>query len=815
MPAATLTTTRRLALAGMFAGLAWASGYVESIPNFELLTVIVFVGGWVLGPAWGAIPGALGEFLFTAINPYGLAHPLVVASQVIGMALSGVAGGVLGRAGMTNPRMRWIAVLLAGIVITFVFDALTNLASGIAYGQMATTLKLAIPFALAHIGTNAALFGTVGVLLVNALERTRRSLLTAALLVLLCVPASAQTPVSPAPIPVAAPTPADSLAKPARTPSEMSASPQDSIGYRDATRSQAPTLWGLGPAHLLRRDDGTLATALMKEGGFSERFADDRGSAEPLGRFGLAGANRVLIDWLGLPLTGVGARSGETLRVPWNAVATLEGPRLPVSSTEPYRGELGAVTLAPYDGIRRHPRVEGWASLGDPSMTANGFSAAGRTHRWDGFLTVDASTLTPLEPAGPEGHHSLATRLAFADGYWTITGTYRVSRQSIEDLVPRYENRDGEGGALDVVRQLAGGNQASLRIERTADAVEDFTDPLGPTVQRGKGGRATLRVDGAHDTFAAFTYGQETLESEGTVPFDRRRANLWWGTAGTTRELGTAWTAKASLGAGNYGGGAVDVAPSLLVESDPAREIAWWGGVARGLTAALDARVTDADGDTVRGDPPIARSSTWLAGVGLVKRAGWDRTGGSWRDPAPRGALTLRTAAWAGRATPSTDPTRALLAGEGIEQPAFVDPGATKFVAWTGNARWSPWLGITFDGGGHAIGREVPGFVTPFDPELRGYGTVEGRHRFGDDGPDARVAATMEWIGPRNGPGLPAATRFGLTGGLILDEFEIHAHWQNLAGSNRVLPVDDPVLGGPLEASESRFRIEVRWTFWD
>jgi len=800
----------------MFAGLAWASGYVESIPNFELLTVITFVGGWVLGPRWGAIPGGLGELLFSTINPYGLAHPLVLASQVVGMALSGVAGGALGRADVKNARARWVLVVLAGIAVTIVYDLLTNVASGIAYGQMATTLKLAIPFTLAHVGTNAALFATVGVLLVNALERTRRSLLAALFLIMTCTGvAQAQTPVEPSPTPVAPPPPADSLAKPQRTPAEMSAAPDTSVAYRDLSRSLPPTLWGLGPSHLLRRDDGTLAVALTREGAFSERFADDRGSAEPLGRFGLAGSNRVLIDWLGLPVTGASARSGETLRVPWNAVATFEGPRLPVSSVEPYRGELGAVTLEPFTPVRRHPRVEAWASLGDPSMTENGFSAAGKTHRWDGFLAVDAATLSPLEPLGPEGHHGFATRLAFADGYWTVRGTYRVARQSIEDLEPRYENRGGEAGALDVEKELGSGARASLRLERTQESFDDATEALGLTAQRGKGGRATARLDGTlggRDAFAAFTYGQETLESEGTVAFEKRRANLWWGTTGIEAHVGDAWIAKGSLGAGSYGGDGFDVAPSLLLESDHTRATAWWGGVARGLTAALDPRFTDADGDTV-GD--VTKSSTWLLGVGLVKRAGWDRTGGSWRDPAPRGALTLRTAVYAGRATPSFDPPRDPLAGPAIEAPTNVEPDPTKFVAWTGNARWSPRTGLTLDGGAHAIARELSGFVQPGDPELRAYGTIEGRHRFGDDGPDARLSGTVEWIGPRDPFDLPAATRFGLNGGVVIDEFEIHARWQNVGGSNRLLPVPDPLTSEPLEAAESRFRVEVRWTFWD
>jgi len=710
--------------------------------------------------------------------------------------------------------------------VTFVFDLLTNLASGAVYGQWRATMLAALPFAAIHIGTNAALFATVGVLLVNALERTRRSLLAAAIVcaALLALPcaARAQAPVSPVPTPAAPPVPADSLKKPANLPPDAVAGPADSIAYRDLARSQPPPLWGDGPAALLRRDDGSLSGALTHESGFVERFADERGSAEPLGRFGLAGSNRVLIDWLGLPLSAIGAVGGETPRVPWNAVARMEGPRLPVSATEPFRGELGAVTLTPFAAVPRHPRVQAWASLGDPAQTGNGFTASGRLRRWDGFLAVDAATLAPLQPLGPEGHHSLASRLAFDDGLWKFAATYRVSRQALESSTaeagePRFENRRGEGGALELVRTLSGAARAGLKIERTADAFDDES-ALGPTSQRGKGGRATLRYDtapGGKSAFAAATYGRESLVSEGTVAFDRREANLWWATAGGMMDLGEAWRAKGAVGAGKYGDGPTEVAPSLLVETQGDDPTQWWGGVARGLSAAIDPRLLDVDGVPVPGDPPIARRSTWLLGVGLTKRADWDKGGASWRGPAPPGALTVRTAAWAGRGTPAFDPTRYLLAGESIERPDDVDPGAIRFVAWTGNARWSPWSGITLDGGAQALAREVPAAVVPYDPELRAQGTVEGRHRFGEAGPDARLAATAEWLGPRNGPGLPAMTRFGLAASVIVDEFEVRARWDNFAGSNRLLPLGDPFLTGLLAAEEGRLRVEVRWTFWD
>jgi len=823
VPGDTLATTRRLALAGMFAGLAWGAGYVDSIPNLEFLTVILFAAGWVLGPGWGALAGALGEFLYSAINPYGsgLMHPLVLASQVAGMALSGVAGGVLARIAPPQPWARAFAVVCAGIAVTLVFDLLTNLASGAVYGQWRATLWAALPFTAIHVGTNAALFATVGVLLVNALERTRRSLLPAAIVctfaLVLPGAAHAQAPVTPVPTPAAPPVAADSLKKPANLPPDAVAGPADSIAYRDLARAQPPPAWGDGPAALLRRDDGSLSGALTHEGGFVERFADERGSAEPLGRFGLAGSNRVLIDWLGLPLSGIGAVGGETPRLPWNAVARMEGPRLPVSATEPFRGELGAVTLEPYASVPRHPRVQAWASLGDPAQTGNGFTASGRLRRWDGFLAVDAGALAPLEPLGPEGHHSLASRVAFDDGLWKFAATYRVSRQALESLEPRWENRKGEGGALELARTLPGEARAALKFERTADALDDES-ALGATTQSGKGGRATLRYDTApaeKTAFGAVTYGRESLESGGTAAFDRREANLWWATAGGAMDLGEAWRARGALGAGKYGDGPTEIAPSLLVESRADGTTSWWGGVARGLSAAIDPRLLDSDGVPVPGDPPVARRSTWLLGIGLTKRADWDKSGGSWRGTAPPGALTIRTAAWAGRGTPAFDPTRFLLAGESVERPDYVDPGAIRFVAWTGNARWSPWSGVTLDGGAQALAREVPAAIVPFDSELRALGTVEGRHRFGVAGPDARLAASAEWLGPRDGPGLPAMARFGLAAAVIVDEFEVRARWDNFAGSNRILPLADPFSAGNLAAEEGRLRVEVRWTFWD
>jgi hypothetical protein len=510
-----------------------------------------------------------------------------------------------------------------------------------------------------------------------------------------------------------------------------------------------------------------------------------------------------------MPLTGVGAIAGETQRVPWAAASALEAPRLPVSATEAYRGELGAVVVTPFEAIAHHPRVEGWAQTGKPGTTHAGFGAAGAVRKLRGFLAVDAASQAALAPLGPEGDHGIQARASWSDARWSASGAYRSAPVALEDGRGRFERRRGEGGTARVARVLGFGT-AALTLERTAESFASEGDLLGRTAMRGNGGRATLRLEPkAAPVFAAVTWGRETLESEGNVAFDRRAATLLWADAGGTLALGT-WSARAALGAGRYGDGKTDVAPSLLLESAVSAPMRFWAGAARGLTAQ------PSNVDTL---PGVLRSSTWLAGLGVTRRSRFWADGGSWRGPLPRGALSARAAVYAGRSTPGSDPARFLFAGEAAENAALEPRGeATKFLAATLTGNYAPWTGLSLDLGGHVLGRSLDGALFPSDPEARAYLTVEGRHRFGADGPDARLGATGTWIGPRvDTPAgdLPAATRLGIFAGVIVDEFELRASWGNLAGTNRLLPLTDPETAAPFRADEKRLRIEARWTFWD
>jgi hypothetical protein len=138
----------------------------------------MFSAGLLLGARDGALTAALTELVFSLLNPYGPALPLITLAQVLGMAVAGAAGGVLGAADLGGlPAVpRAIALALAGAVVTLFFDLATNLATGVLFGQMKLTLLGGIPFALVHIGTNVALFVAIGTPLAGALRHYRSRL---------------------------------------------------------------------------------------------------------------------------------------------------------------------------------------------------------------------------------------------------------------------------------------------------------------------------------------------------------------------------------------------------------------------------------------------------------------------------------------------------------------------------------------------------------------------------------------------------------------------------------------------------------------
>jgi hypothetical protein len=171
-------SSRRLSYAALMVAAGLTGVYAEQIPNFEVLTLVVFCSGVLLGARDGAWVGALSELVYSVLNPYGMAHPLVTAAQVTGLALAGVAGGLAVKVGVPgwSPPVRAVWLAVAAFCVTAIFDLLTNVAGGVVYGQMKLTLAGGIPFALIHIGTNVMLFAAIGTPLTSVFAHYRSRL---------------------------------------------------------------------------------------------------------------------------------------------------------------------------------------------------------------------------------------------------------------------------------------------------------------------------------------------------------------------------------------------------------------------------------------------------------------------------------------------------------------------------------------------------------------------------------------------------------------------------------------------------------------
>lgn len=146
----------------------------------ELFSVAVFLSGMIVGTAWGIWVGAAARLVFSVANPYGPPHPWVLAAQVVGAALLGAMGGVARRAlaggAFRSPAASTALLAAFGFLGTAVYDLLTNLAQGVAFGAPRATIALAVVPSLQHIASNTAIFAAIGGLASPWLRRDPRLL---------------------------------------------------------------------------------------------------------------------------------------------------------------------------------------------------------------------------------------------------------------------------------------------------------------------------------------------------------------------------------------------------------------------------------------------------------------------------------------------------------------------------------------------------------------------------------------------------------------------------------------------------------------
>lgn len=152
--------------------------YTPRPPNFEVQTVGVFCSGVLLGARGGCVVGVLTMLVYSLLNPYGSAHPVVTLAQVLGTVPAGIAGGVFAAMGLAarRPATRAGVLAVSGLLLTAWYDLVTNVGTGLLLGQVRVALWGGIPFALWHIASNTALFALLGTPLVAVFARYRARL---------------------------------------------------------------------------------------------------------------------------------------------------------------------------------------------------------------------------------------------------------------------------------------------------------------------------------------------------------------------------------------------------------------------------------------------------------------------------------------------------------------------------------------------------------------------------------------------------------------------------------------------------------------
>ena len=184
---------RRLIFIPLFSATIVALGLLFlAVPNFELVTFTCFLAGSLLGARDGVAAAALGEGLYSFLNPMGAAALPLLIAQILGMSLAAFIGSLTAenlrrfyrffKMDQSNISI-WKSSLLFGILgllLTLIFDLLTTASflifAGLSMKKFVASLVFGLYFYLLHIGSNAVIFA---VLLPIAIPRLGNSLLLA------------------------------------------------------------------------------------------------------------------------------------------------------------------------------------------------------------------------------------------------------------------------------------------------------------------------------------------------------------------------------------------------------------------------------------------------------------------------------------------------------------------------------------------------------------------------------------------------------------------------------------------------------------
>ncbi len=83
----------RIALTSIFSALSIVLGFMLIyIPNIELITVMIFLSGFIIGKKEGIVVGAFSSFIFCFLNPMGSSQLPLLTVQIVYYSFVGLIG---------------------------------------------------------------------------------------------------------------------------------------------------------------------------------------------------------------------------------------------------------------------------------------------------------------------------------------------------------------------------------------------------------------------------------------------------------------------------------------------------------------------------------------------------------------------------------------------------------------------------------------------------------------------------------------------------------------------------------------------------
>ncbi|MFX1299259.1 MAG: hypothetical protein ACFFD2_30900 [Promethearchaeota archaeon] len=169
--------SQQVALISILSAIGIAGSWaMVGLPNIEIITLTVFISGYVFGWKVGLIVGGITEAIFSGFNPMGMAVLPVFISQILSIMLVGFIGGLLGSRSESTEINAWniYQIVVIGASLTFFFDIFTTFTHALVFTEMGgfiATFIFGIPFTIIHVASNSILFGTVPLPTTNKLRQ--------------------------------------------------------------------------------------------------------------------------------------------------------------------------------------------------------------------------------------------------------------------------------------------------------------------------------------------------------------------------------------------------------------------------------------------------------------------------------------------------------------------------------------------------------------------------------------------------------------------------------------------------------------------